>query len=62
MFVHTIQNSYWMNPRVTWCYEFESAIGDMVGCAKSCLAGTSMQRIGSKVIDSYLLVVQISLR
>ena len=58
---HLADASRFLNPRVFWCYEFEDFIGDVVVSARSCLAGTQMRHIGAKILESYLLVLQVTL-
>ena len=58
---HIVDFSKWLNPRWVWCYEFEDWAGAMTTCAKACVAGSPMELIGVKVLQNYLLVLQLSL-
>eukprot|EP00969_Alexandrium_andersonii_P265039 11713659-Alexandrium_andersonii.AAC.1 len=58
---HILDHSKWMNPRFLWCYDFEDFMGALTTSAKACLAGTSMKGVGCKVLQNYLIVLQLSL-
>ena len=58
---HIVDMSKWLNPRYVWCYEFEDWVGTITTCAKACVAGSPMELIGAKVMQNYLLVLQLSL-
>ena len=59
---HIADHAKCMNPRFTWCYEFEDFMGSMVTSAKACLAGAIMSLIGSKVVQHFCLVLEMQLR
>eukprot|EP00974_Lingulodinium_polyedra_P068369 6620266-Lingulodinium_polyedra.AAC.2 len=59
---HILDHSKWMNPRFLWCYEFEDFMGALTTSAKACVAGTGMQGVGSKVLENFTLILQLSLR
>ena len=59
---HIVALSLYMNPRFLWCYEEESFMGCMTKAARSCVAGTAMRLVGDKVMENFLLVLELSLR
>ena len=59
---HIADHAKWLNPCHIWRYEFEDSMGQMVGAAKACLAGTPMHAIGTKVLQNYLLVLELTLQ
>ena len=59
---HIADHAKWMNPCHTWCYDFEDFMAQMVGAAKACIAGSPMHLIGSKVLQNYLLVLELTLK
>ena len=61
MFFHIAAFARYQSPRTFWCYELESFIGHMVLAAKACLAGTNMELISAKVLENYLLTLQLTL-
>ena len=61
MLWHIAHMARWINPRAHWCYDFEDFVGDVIVSAKSCIAGTPMTLIGSKVMQFVLLVLQLGI-
>ena len=58
---HIVDLAKYLNPRFTWCYEYEDHMNSVVLAAKACMSGTPMYRVGSKVIENALLVIALSL-
>ena len=58
---HLIDLSKWLNPRATWCYEFESYIGHCVESARGCYSGTPTVKVGSKVVENAMIALQLLL-
>ena len=61
MMWHLADMSYWQNPKWTSCFEFEDFIGKQKRCAKTCIAGSSLMLVGSKVMEQYLLSLHLKL-
>ena len=61
MMWHLIDLSKWLNPRATWCYEFESYIGHCVESARGCYSGTPTVKVGSKVVENAMIALQLLL-
>ena len=61
MMWHLCWMSKYLNPRATWCYEFEDLIRQVVRCAKACVAGTPMKLVARKVMENYCLVLHLTL-
>ena len=59
---HIAHQSRWLNPSHTWCYEFEDFMAQVVAAGRACVAGSSMEIIGNKVLQPFLLVLQIEAR
>ena len=59
MMSHIGDLAKYQSPRAFWTYTWESFIGHVVQSAKSCLAGTPMQGVGKKILENYMLVLQI---
>ena len=58
---HIVDHAKYLNPRCTWCYEYEDHMNSVVLAAKACMAGSPMHIVGSKVIQNALLVIALSL-
>ena len=56
---HICDHAKWLNPAETWGYEFEDFMAQVVGAGRACVAGSSMQIIGRKVMQNYLLVIEL---
>ena len=56
---HIAQMSKWINPRAVWCYGFESFMSLVKRSAVACLAGTSLQGIGQKLLYNFLFVLHL---
>ena len=61
MLWHICQMSKFLNPKLVWCYSFESFIGKMARSAAACVAGTSMPIIGEKVANNFLIALQLDM-
>ena len=59
---HIADLAKYLNPRFVWAYCYEDFLGDVVKSAKACLAGTTMSKIGNKVIENYMLVLEVTVR
>ena len=59
MLSHIGELAKYQSPRAFWTYTWESFIGHVVQSAKSCLAGTPMQGVGKKILENFMLVLQI---
>ena len=59
MLWHLADLGQFQNPRVAWCYDFEDWVGDVITAAKACMAGTPMHLVGNKVVQHFLLGLQI---
>ena len=62
MLWHICYHARYLNPRVTWCFEFEDYVGVMIRCAKSCMAGSPLFIVGRKCLENSLLLLQMRLR
>ncbi len=58
---HMCYYARYMNPRFLACFAFEDFMGRLTASAKACLAATPMSRLGCKVMENYLLVLELSL-
>ena len=58
---HIVWHSRFLNPRFTWCYEWEDHMRSVVMAAKACIAGSPMHLVGCKVIQNARLVLEITL-
>ena len=61
MLWHICYMARWINPRFCWAYEFEDFVGQMITSAKACMAGTPLRLVGKKVLQSYLMVLNLRL-
>ena len=43
---HAVDHSKFLNPRVTWCYEYEDLMNSVVLAAKACMAGSPVYLVG----------------
>ncbi len=57
---HIADHSRFLNPKWLWCFEWEDFVGDMITTAKSCTPGSSMGLVCNKVIENWLLVMNLS--
>lgn len=62
MLWHIAHHAKYLNPRTSWCFEFEDFVGDVIRSAKGSMAGTALHRVGHKVVENFLLVTQLRLR
>lgn len=62
MMWHICYHARWLNPRLCWAYEFEDFAGTMITAAKACMAGSPLRIVGGKVLQHFLLVLQLRLR
>ena len=60
-FWHIVTLGKYLNPKLTWCYGFESFIGRIVQCARACVAGTPPHSIGHKVATFFLVWLRLEL-
>ena len=60
--LHIVEQSKWLNPVHTWCYDFEGFMHQVVAAGRACIAGSSMEIIGSKVLQNFLLVFELQAR
>ena len=58
---HIVHQSKYLNPRYTWCYQYEDYMRTVVMAAKTSMAGSPMHIIGSKVIEHALLVLTMGI-
>ena len=58
---HIADNSRFLNPRFTWCYGAEDFMCVIVTTGRASVAGTPMEGIGSKLIESSCLVMELVL-
>ena len=61
MFWHICYHAKYLNPKCTWCFEFEDFVGTMIACAKGCMAGSPLVIVGRQIIDHYILVLHLRL-
>ena len=59
---HIGDSSKYLSPKATWCYQYEDSIGDLVTSARACLASTPMPRISSKLLQNYMVALELSIR
>ena len=59
---HICYHARYLNPRLTWCYEFEDFIGTIIAAAKACMAGSPLHIVGRKVLNNFLLIAQLRMR
>eukprot|EP00959_Pyramimonas_sp_CCMP1952_P224353 4691368-Pyramimonas_sp.AAC.1 len=52
-FFHMIALAKFLNPQFTWACMFEDFMGKIARCGRSCAAGTTGARVGSKVLESW---------
>ena len=62
MLWHICANAVFQNPNVGWCFQFEDFVGEMIKAAKGCMHGTPLRLVGRKVLENFLLVLQLRLR
>ena len=60
-FWHLIEMAQWLNPKATWCYEYEHFVGLIIRCARACVASTRMSLVGVKVADNAVLALHCDL-
>ena len=58
---HIVYSARWLNPAACWCYQWEDIMGKMVKVARNCVAGTPMTKVGSKVMEQFLLALNVEL-
>ena len=58
---HIVWMSQYLNPRLTWCYAFESFVGWVVTSAKACVAGTPSFKVSHKVAENCLMALLLGL-
>ena len=61
MMWHIVFHARWLNPRFIWAYEFEDFVGAIINTAKACMAGTPLRLVGPKVMQNFLLVLNLRL-
>ena len=59
---HILEAARWINPCHTWCYDFEGFMHNVVAAGRACVAGSSMEIIGSKILQNFLLVFELEAR
>ena len=62
MFWHIVYHARYLNPRSTWCFEFEDFSGTMIQSAKGCMAGSPLLIVGAKVLDNFLMDTELRFR
>ena len=60
-FWHIAYMARYQNPRWTACFEFEDFMGKIKLCAQAAMAGSSLARVGSKVMEHFLLSLHLKL-
>ena len=58
---HIVYSARWLNPTACWCYQWEDFMGKLVLSAKNCVAGTPMTMVASKVLENFLLALNLEL-
>ena len=56
---HIADMSRYQNPRWTACFEFEDFMGKIKRSAQASLAGSSLARIGSKVMEHFVMSLHL---
>ena len=51
-----------LNPTHIWCYEFEDLVGAVVTSARGAMAGTPLSKVGSKMLENWLLAQTLRTR
>ena len=51
---HIVYFGRWLNPRATWCYEWEDFVGKIKASAEMPLASTTMPGTPAKVLGNFL--------
>ena len=59
---HMADLAKFLSPKLVWCYEFEDYVGTIKRSALAAMPGSSLQKIGRKVIDNTLFVMFLLLR
>jgi len=59
MFWHICYHARFLNPRSSWCYEWEDFVGAMITTARACMAGTPLRLVGPKVLQNWLLILNL---
>ena len=59
---HIVYNARFLNPKMLWCYEFEDFVGLMIRSAQNSMARTPLHIVGRKVLENWLLLLQLRLR
>ena len=59
---HIAQSARFQNPTSTWCYAFESFLGQVVRAARACTPGTPMPLVCRKVCENYTLALHLELQ
>ena len=53
--LHLCRSALYQHPRATWSYVFEDFVGRVKELATSCMHGTPLHKIASKVVSQWLL-------
>lgn len=61
MLWHICFLSRYTNPTACWAYEFEDYVGTVIDAAKGCMSGTPLAMVGTKVLQNFLLELNIRL-
>ena len=59
---HILYHGRYLNPRFSWCFAFEDFVGVVIKSAQGCMAGSPLLIIGNKVLQNYLLDLQMRVR
>ena len=62
MLWHICYHAQFQNPKVGWCFQFEDFVGECIRAAKGCMHGSSLSIVGRKVLENFVLALQLALR
>ena len=59
---HLAEYARFFNPIFCWCFQFEDFMQVLKTSARNCIAGTPMAIVGKKIIQNFVLVLELTLR
>ena len=62
MMWHMCDHARFLNPKCLWTFEFEDFVGVVITAAKGCMHGSALNKVGRKVLDNFLLDMQLRVR
>ena len=57
--LHLVENAWFLNPRVTWCFKSEDYVGKISHIGHSVSMGVRSTRLSEKLIAKYILMLHL---